>query len=124
MPNIIAEQLLDEKKKKSQYLTLADGETIKAKIVSMKKITKVSYNGDEVDVLRMELAIQYPDIGIVKKWFDNGSMKWIGQVVEKNISIGDNVQIGREGEQNKTSYTIDTIDEDSQNNNTEEGTVE
>lgn len=105
MPNVTAEQLLDKKKKQSQYVTLEDGEAVEGDIVSIKEVTKQGFGGDEIEVLRIMLKVEYPEVGIVQKSFDNGSQKWLNEVVEKGLDVGDRIRIHREGEKTNTKYT-------------------
>jgi len=109
MPNETAQQMLEDKKKRSPFLTLSDGEEQEGKILEIKNITKAGFSGEEEDFLRVVLECNIEGVGVIKKNFDNSSKKWLEEVVKKEIDTGDIIKISREGERTKTTYTIDII---------------
>lgn len=103
----VAQDLLNKKKSRSPYAQLKDdGDTIEGLITGIKSITKQGFGGEEVEVLRIILQCNLPEIGLINKAFDNGSMKWLDEVTEKGLEKGDTIRIVRHGEynSNKTYY--------------------
>jgi hypothetical protein len=109
MANTVANQMLEDKKKRSPFVQLSDGESIQGQIVAMKQIVKPGYNGEETEVLRTILKCNIEGIGEVEKNFDNGSNKWLTKVVENNLDVGDEIKLTREGEMSKTVYHVEVL---------------
>lgn len=109
MANQTAQQFYEDKKKRSPFLTLANGETASGKILVIKNISKTGYAGEEVEVLRLVLEMNFPDIGVVKKNFDNGSSSFVQQVIAANVDVGDVIKITRNGEGPKTKYQLELV---------------
>ena len=108
----LASMMMDQKKKESNFISLGDGEKTVGLIKDIKKIIKQGYGGDETEVLRMILEVAYEDIGTVLKNFDNGTMKWLEQIIENDIDVGDRIEITRHGapKSTKTYYTAQVIE--------------
>lgn len=114
MANPIAEKLLDDRKKRSPYLTLADGESIVGKIKLIDTINKAGFSGEEEEFLRVVLEVNVPEVGIMDKKFDNASGRWLKEVCDKGIDVGMDIKITREGEMTKTKYIIEILDGEAQ----------
>jgi len=109
MPNELAQKMLDEKKQRSPFLTLADGEEQEGTVLDIKTITKVGYSGEEEEFLRVVLRCDIEGVGVIDKNFDNSSKRWLEEVVKKDIDKGDVIKVSREGQQTKTTYTIEIL---------------
>lgn len=113
MPNQLAKEMFEKKQKESSFANLKDdGDEITGIVKSMKNVTKTGFGGgEEIEVLRLVLITYYEDIGEVEKTFDNGSQKWLAELLDKDVDVGDKITITRHGEykSNKTYYTIKMV---------------
>ena len=100
------DDFIDQKKADSPFLSLIDGEAVKVKnLKALKRVTKVGFSGDEVDVLRLVCVVE-TEFGDKEKNFDNGSAKFAKQLKANNIVVGSSFVISREGEGPKTIYVV------------------
>lgn len=109
MANPIANKMLEDKKKRSPFVTLSDGDDITGQIKEMKTITKQGFSGEEQEVLRTILVCDVEGVGIMDKNFDNGSNRWLAELVKKGADVGDTIKITREGEGPKTKYHLEVV---------------
>ena len=99
-------QFLNKKKADSPYISLADGES--AQILTLKEIKtvlKAGFSGGEQEVLRLVCDVKTSE-GTKEKTFENGSMKFAQEMVDKNIGVGASFTITRQGTGPKTKYLI------------------
>jgi hypothetical protein len=100
------DDFIDQKKADSPFLSLLDGEAVRVKnLKSLKRVTKVGFSGEEVDVLRLICVVE-TEFGDKEKNFDNGSAKFAKQLKANNIVVGSSFVITREGEGPKTIYLV------------------
>jgi hypothetical protein len=100
------DSFIDQKKADSPFLSLLDGESVQVKnLKSLKRVSKVGFAGDEVEVLRLVCVVE-TDYGDKEKNFDNGSAKFAKQLKANNIVVGSSFVITREGEGPKTIYLV------------------
>ena len=108
--NNIAQKILDEKKMRSPFLTLASGE---AKIGIVKEVAeteKDNFNKTEkVTVIRLIMDVAYPGFGMIRKNFDTNNSKFLESFIDSGADVGDEIEIYRDGEGPKTSYRIRII---------------
>lgn len=108
MSNAIA-QFTEKKKANSEYISLADGESIRIKrVLEFKQIIKAGFAGEEKDALRMTCEIETMD-GLKTKKFDNSTMRWAEELTKNKVDIGDSFTLTRTGLSTKTRYTISDL---------------
>jgi len=107
--NNLAQRMLDDKKKRSPFLTLASGDSQIGEITAIKTINKQGFSGDEEEFLRVVLKCDFPELGTVIKNFDNASKSFLETLVNSGADVGDVVEISRQGEMKKTKYTIEIL---------------
>ena len=110
MANQIAEKMLDDRRKRSPFLTLADGDSAVGTIKKIDTIQKQGFSGEVEDCLSVVLDVDVPEVGMMEKSFDNASSRWLKEVCDKNIDVGMTIKITRAGEGPKTTYTIEILD--------------
>lgn len=110
MANSEAERMLEDRKKRSPFLTIADGESAIGKIKEIKTINKAGFSGEVEEFLSVVLECDVPEVGIMDKAFDNASGRWLKEVCDKNIDVGMTIKITRAGEATKTKYTIEILE--------------
>ena len=108
MANKAVEEMLEEKKRNSRFLSLANGDDVEGQVLSIAPGRKVNFVGDEVDVIKMSMVVKYPD-GEREKVFENGAQKWLAELMSKDVEVGDTIRITRNGEGPKTQYIIKVL---------------
>lgn len=103
------ESFIQKKKDESSYITLDNGESVRVKLTEMKLITKVGFNGDEVEVMRYVVEVPTAN-GVKLKYFDNKTRKFAEEVFAKGIGVGDKFTLTREGDGPKTKYIISDVE--------------
>lgn len=97
------------KKALSPYISLKNGESAKViKLKEIKEITKAGFSGGEVNVIRLTCDVDTV-AGIITKTFDNGSLKFASEMIDKGIDVGASFTITRTGDGPKTRYTISDV---------------
>lgn len=105
----IFNKFIDKKKADSQFLSLADGESVKIlRLLSVKEVMKSGFGGDPKEVLRLHVEVMTSE-GIREKDFDNGTQKFAQELQDKGVSIGCAFTLRRDGQQVKTKYTISEV---------------
>lgn len=103
------QQFQKSKKEDSEYITLADGESILIrKLLESKIIVKTGFDGKEKEVLRLICEVENSK-GVMNKYFDNGTARFANELVEKNIRPGASFKLTREGLSSKTRYKISDV---------------
>ena len=104
MANPILEEFQNYKKSQSSFISLAnDGEKITGIIKEIKRLSKVGFKGQEIEVIR--LVLETKD-GV--KNFDRGTKQWVDELIEKKVEVGSEIIITRKGEKGSkdTKYEI------------------
>ncbi len=104
MVNPILQSFQDKKRAESSFISLTnDGETVNGIVKEIKTLTKLGFGGKEVEVIRLVLETQNG-----YKNFDKGTKKWVDELVEKGVDVGDVITITRHGkkESKDTWYEI------------------
>ena len=105
----ILKQFSDRKKAMSPFISLADGDTLKVvRLKEIKEVTKSGFNGQDTNVLKLVCDVETIE-GIREKVFENGSLKFANELIEKGVDIGSAFTITRNGVQAKTTYNISNV---------------
>ena len=105
----ILEGFIDKKKAESQFLSLADGESVVVKkLKDIKLITKTGFGGEEKEVLRLKCEVETSE-GLRDKDFDNGTQRFAKELQEKGVKVGCGFTLTRVGQQTKTRYTVSDV---------------
>jgi hypothetical protein len=109
MANVL-DKFIDKKKAESQFVSLADGESIKVlKLKEIKMITKAGFGGEEKEVLRLVVDVETSE-GVREKLFDNGTQRFAQELREKGVTdVGFAFTLTRHGLQTKTRYSISNV---------------
>ena len=93
---------LDEQKKRSKFLTIKDGESVRMIINSYKKAT--GYQGK--DTIAFQVDVYYSD-GMKSKTFDCVNQSFLNAVVNlPKQGIGQEIEVSRAGKQTDTKYFV------------------
>ena len=103
--NEVLDQFYQRKKDDSAYISLEDGQSVKVKVKKIKTITKIGWDGEEVEVLRLVCDVETAN-GVKEKFFDNGSLRWAKELRDHKVVEGSAFTITRDGEGPQTSYDI------------------
>lgn len=107
--NSIIDGFVAKKKANSEFVSLSNGESVEVKLREIKIITKAGFGGTgEKEVLRLVCDVMTSD-GLKTKKFDNGSQSFAQELSEKGVQIGWTFTITRNGEKEKTRYTISGV---------------
>lgn len=100
---------IDKKKADSEFLSLADGETVAIKnLKDIKLVTKAGFGGEEKEVLRLLCEVETTE-GLREKKFDNGTQRFAQELQEKGVKVGIGFSLTRVGLQTKTRYTVSNV---------------
>lgn len=109
MSNPTVDAFAEKKAAESNFVSLADGESVKVvELKEIKAVTKAGFTGEETDVLRFKCAVNTSE-GVKEKDFDNGTQRFAKELQEKGITVGSAFVITRNGEGPKTRYTISEV---------------
>ena len=100
---------IDKKKAESAFLSLADGESVVIKkLKDIKSVTKAGFGGEEKEVLRLKCEVETSE-GVRDKDFDNGTARFVQEMIDKEVVVGCGFTLTRTGQQTKTRYTISAV---------------
>jgi len=85
--------------KKSQFLDLPDGETVKTKYLGVEEIPN-KFDGGETTVIRYHLEVNGKEF-----LWDRANRDLAKQMI--NLDIGQEIFISRKGKKNKTKYLVE-----------------
>lgn len=100
---------IKKKKQDSNFIALEEGESIRVRLRSMKQVTKTGFNGEEKEVIRYSFDVVNDEGQKITKTFDNGTMRFAEDLVNKKINDGDTFTLSREGLGPKTRYNITDV---------------
>jgi hypothetical protein len=106
--NDVLDQFYQKKKDDSAYISLEDGQSVKVAVKKIKTISKIGFDSEEVEVLRLVCEVQTEN-GLKEKFFDNGSMRWAKELRDNKVVEGASFTITRDGEGPKTTYEISDV---------------
>lgn len=104
----VLDGFITKKKAESDFISLADGESVVVKLRNIKLVTKTAFGGDEKEVIRLECDVE-TDFGVRTKKFDNGTQRFAEEMKKQNVVVGSTFKITREGTQTKTRYLISEV---------------
>jgi hypothetical protein len=105
----VLNQFVDKKKADSQFISLADGESVVINhLMDIQMVRKLGFGGTEVEVLRLTCAVETCE-GMREKTFDNGTKKFAEELQAKGVKIGSGFVLTRIGMQTKTRYNISQV---------------
>ena len=103
------DKFLEKKKAESKFISLSDGESVEIKEVkAIKTLTKTDYAGEEIESLRLVCEVVTSE-GSREKYFDNGTKRFVQQLVDDGIKVGSSFTLKREGEKTETRYLITNV---------------